>query len=88
MPLTTAESVAAAIAEQSPGDRHAAPELALDIAAAAELYGVPLTAALAYIHDRPRQAYSAPSFVRWCQRYRIIPAEALTPGPDSKEYST
>lgn len=79
MALTTAESIAAAIVAECPNEKHAAPDLAIDIAAAAELYGAPLSAALAYVHDRPRQPYTAPAFVRWCQRYRIIPAAALTP---------
>jgi hypothetical protein len=82
--MTTAESIAAAIAEERPEDRDQAIELALELAAAAEARGIPLPAALAFIHDRPRVTITAPSFLRWCARYKIIPAADLPdrPGPE------
>lgn len=85
--LTTAESIAAAIVEERPHEADAAVELALEIAAAAEARGIPLHAALAFIHDRPRVTYSAPAFLRWCERYKIVPAAELETTHD-KEPST
>lgn len=75
--ITTAESIAAAIAEERPEERENAGELALEMAHAAQVRGVPLEAALAFIRDRPRVTYSAPAFLRWCERYRIVPAAEL-----------
>jgi hypothetical protein len=85
--LTTAESIAAAILEQRPEEASAAVELALELAAAAEARGIPLHAALAYIHDRPRATFTAPAFLRWCERYKIIPAAELATSHE-KEPST
>jgi len=85
--MTTAESIAAAIATERPTEADRAPELALDIAAAAEARGIPLHAALAYIHDRPRLILSAPAFLRWCERYKIVPAAELE-SEERKEPST
>jgi transposase InsO family protein len=76
---TTAESIAAAIVEERPQEAAAAADLALDMASAAEIRGIPLHAALAYIHDRPRQEFSAPAFLRWCERYRIVSVNELVP---------
>ena len=85
--LTTAESIAAAILEARPDEAAAAVELAFELAAAAETRGIPLHAALAFIHDRPRAVLSAPAFLRWCDRYKIIPAAELDSEP-RKELSS
>jgi hypothetical protein len=78
--MTTAESIAAAIAGERPAEAATAPELALEIAAAAEARGIPLHAALAFIHDRPRVTFSAPAFLRWCERFKIVPAASIPSG--------
>jgi len=75
--MTTAESIAAAIAEERPREADEAPWLASEIAAAAEARGIPLHAALAFIHDRPRVILSGAEFLRWCERFKIIPAAEL-----------
>ncbi len=85
--LTTAESIAAAILEERPEEADRAVELALDIAAASDARGIPLHAALAYIHDRPRATFTAPAFLRWCDRYKITPAAELETS-HAKEPST
>ena len=79
--LTSAESIAAAILEERPEEAPVAADLALELAAAAEARGIPLHAALAFIHDRPRVPFTAPAFLRWCDRYKIIPAADLEPEP-------
>ncbi len=75
--MTTAESIAAAIAEERPQEAWAAPWLAGEIADAAEARGIPLHAALAFIHDRPRVILSGAEFLRWCERFKIVPAAEL-----------
>ena len=85
--MTTAESIAAAIVEERPDERDSAAELALEMAAAAEARGIPLHAAIAFIHDRPRVTFSAPAFLRWCERFKIIAAAELR-SDQRKEPST
>jgi hypothetical protein len=84
--LTTAESIAAAIAEERPQEAFWAPWLADEIAAAAEARGIPLHAAIAFVHDRPRVILSGPEFLRWCERFKIIPAAEL--GSDERKESS
>lgn len=85
--LTTAESIAAAILEERPEEAPAAVDLALELAAAAEARGLPLHAALAFIHDHPRVPFTAPAFLRWCDRYKIVAAAHLESDPQ-KESAT
>jgi len=78
--MTTTASIAAAIAAAHPHEELWADQLASELAAAAEARGVPLTAALAYVSDRPKLTLSAPGFLRWCDRFNIGPIEgANTP---------
>ena len=83
--MTTAESIAAAIAEERPLEAHWAPWLARDIADAAEAKGIPLHAALAFIHDRPSVVLSGPEFLRWCERFRIVPASEIESAHETRE---
>jgi hypothetical protein len=65
-------TIRAALQELAEADAAAlAPELA-DIAAH---HRIPLTAVLAWIHDRPRPPLLSPrEFLRWTQRYHITTA--------------
>jgi len=79
MTTTTAESIAAAIAEMHPAEELFASVLADEICAAAEVRKLALFIAMMYVTDRPTRQLSAPDFLRWCEKYKFISAAELKP---------
>ncbi len=75
MTSSIVENIAAAIAFEYPGVD--APAIAEQLVASAESDGIPSTALITWIHDKPRHDLSLRAWRDWCGRYNFATAPAV-----------